>query len=267
MRLWRSATFRLSAALIFFSLVSASVLLGGAYLVIGARLRTEVRAATRAEIAGLAALEARDGWSALVREIEAAGPGAEDDPFVYRLEPVVGSAVGAELALGEPGPAGWRDALPPWGEEDEPYVAREHVFDEGRLIVAAEAERLNDALEFLAEEAPLGLALVLPVSLPGAIFVAAFALRRIDQIARTVKRVEGGALTERVPVRGFGDEYDRLAEAVNAMLDSLADLNEGLRQVSADIAHDLRSPLSRLRTHLQDLTRIIHQKRHSGWHR
>lgn len=253
MRPHRSATFRLAAAFLAFALLSAALLSGAAYLAAGAWFGAAVRASASDEVARLAAIEARGGWRALAEAVGAAGPGAEGEPFVYRLEPRGGPASGTPLLLGEARRGGWRDAWPPWGEEDEPYVARAAAFEGGVLVVAAEAERLHDAREFFAEEVPLGLALVLPVSLPGALAVAAFSLRRIERIARTVRRVEAGALSERAPVRAWGDEYDRLAAAVNAMLDGLENLNEGLRQVSADIAHDLRSPLARLRAHLHDL--------------
>ena len=73
------------------------------------------------------------------------------------------------------------------------------------------------------------------------------ALIRIDNISRAGRRIMGGDLNGRLPVTGAGDEFDRLSENLNAMLAKIASLNDGLRQVSDNIAHDLKTPLTRLR--------------------
>lgn len=78
-------------------------------------------------------------------------------------------------------------------------------------------------------------------------FVGRRALRRIDRVSEASRRIMGGDLTGRLPVTGSGDEFDRLSENLNSMLARIADLNEGLKQVSANIAHDLKTPLTRLR--------------------
>jgi len=73
------------------------------------------------------------------------------------------------------------------------------------------------------------------------------ALRRIDSISDAGRRIMGGDLARRLPVTGAGDEFDRLSENLNTMLTKIAGLNEGLKQVSDNIAHDLKTPLTRLR--------------------
>ena len=78
-------------------------------------------------------------------------------------------------------------------------------------------------------------------------FVGRRALKRIDSISDAGKRIMGGDLSGRLPVTGAGDEFDRLSENLNAMLTKIAGLNEGLKQVSDNIAHDLKTPLTRLR--------------------
>ncbi|MGD9915708.1 MAG: ATP-binding protein [Rhizobiaceae bacterium] len=78
-------------------------------------------------------------------------------------------------------------------------------------------------------------------------FVGRRALARIDRVSQASRRIMGGDLSGRLPVTGVGDEFDRLAENLNAMLARIADLNEGLKQVSDNIAHDLKTPLTRLR--------------------
>ncbi|MET3520541.1 MULTISPECIES: sensor histidine kinase [Mesorhizobium] len=78
-------------------------------------------------------------------------------------------------------------------------------------------------------------------------FVGRAALKRIDSVSEASRRIMGGDLTGRLPVTGAGDEFDRLSENLNAMLARIAKLNEGLKQVSDNIAHDLKTPLTRLR--------------------
>jgi len=78
-------------------------------------------------------------------------------------------------------------------------------------------------------------------------FVGRRALKRIDDVSEASLRIMGGDLSGRLPVSGSGDEFDRLSENLNAMLARIADLNEGLKQVSDNIAHDLKTPLTRLR--------------------
>ncbi|MGP2491781.1 ATP-binding protein [Mesorhizobium sp. PUT5] len=78
-------------------------------------------------------------------------------------------------------------------------------------------------------------------------FVGHAALKRLDGMSEASRRIMGGDLTGRLPVSGAGDEFDRLSESLNAMLARIATLNEGLKQVSDNIAHDLKTPLTRLR--------------------
>jgi len=78
-------------------------------------------------------------------------------------------------------------------------------------------------------------------------FVGRRALKRIDSVSEASARIMGGDLSGRLPVTGAGDEFDRLSENLNVMLARIANLNEGLKQVSDNIAHDLKTPLTRLR--------------------
>ena len=78
-------------------------------------------------------------------------------------------------------------------------------------------------------------------------FVGRRALKHIDGVSEASRRIMGGDLSGRLPVTGAGDEFDRLSENLNAMLTRIAHLNEGLKQVSDNIAHDLKTPLTRLR--------------------
>ncbi len=95
---------------------------------------------------------------------------------------------------------------------------------------------------------------------PGAIGIAVIGglllgvrfMRRIDAVAATCKGIIAGRLDERIPLMGREDEWDRLAGAINEMLNRISALLENLRQVSSDVAHDLRTPLTRMRNRLEE---------------
>jgi len=91
---------------------------------------------------------------------------------------------------------------------------------------------------------------LLLAALSGALVGRSF-VARMDAIARTCRAIMAGNLRDRIPLRGSQDELDRLAAIINAMLDRIAALMDNLRQVSSDVAHDLRTPLSHLRQRLE----------------
>ncbi|MEM9421511.1 MAG: HAMP domain-containing sensor histidine kinase [Pseudomonadota bacterium] len=76
-------------------------------------------------------------------------------------------------------------------------------------------------------------------------------LRRVDQIGQTVKAIRDGDLTKRIALDGSNDEFETLSDNINAMLDQIERLMTGMRQVSDNIAHDLRSPLTRIKARLE----------------
>src|SRR5260221_9753003 len=86
----------------------------------------------------------------------------------------------------------------------------------------------------------------------GGLLVGLRFMRRVDAIARTCQGIVAGRLDERIPVTGREDEWDRLAGAINEMLNRISALLENLRQVSSDVAHDLRTPLTRVRSRLEE---------------
>ncbi len=95
----------------------------------------------------------------------------------------------------------------------------------------------------------LGLAIVFGVG--GGLLMSRNFLRRIDTISATSKSIMAGDLTERMPVRGTNDEIDRLSGNLNNMLDQIERLMSGMREVSDNVAHDLRTPLTRLKARVE----------------
>jgi signal transduction histidine kinase len=91
----------------------------------------------------------------------------------------------------------------------------------------------------------------LTIAVAVGLFLGSRFMRRVDAIAQTCKSIIAGRLDERIPLLGRDDEWDRLAGAINDMLNRISALLENLRQVSSDVAHDLRSPLTRMRNRLE----------------
>ncbi len=110
--------------------------------------------------------------------------------------------------------------------------------------LAATRERILGAFTWIA----LGTCALAVVA---GLFLGRRFMGRVDAITQTCERIIAGHLDERIPLRGRGDEWDRLAQAINDMLDRISALMENLRQVSSDVAHDLRTPLTRLRNRLE----------------
>lgn len=86
----------------------------------------------------------------------------------------------------------------------------------------------------------------------GGIFFSLQFMRRIDAITLTCQAIIAGKFSDRIPLRGSGDELDSLSAAINDMLDRISTLLDNLRQVSSDVAHDLRTPLTHLRNRLEE---------------
>jgi signal transduction histidine kinase len=79
--------------------------------------------------------------------------------------------------------------------------------------------------------------------------------RRIGAMSETTRSIIATGLKDRIPLKGIGDEFDMLSADINVMLDRVEGLMEGIRQISSDIAHDLRTPLSRMRHRLESSLR------------
>ena len=103
-------------------------------------------------------------------------------------------------------------------------------------------DEVDDFRETLLAGAAWTVAATLLLAVGIGALMGRFVLRRIDAVTATAARIVAGDLDRRVPLSGSGDESDRLAAQINAMLDRIGELMAGLRQVTDDIAHDLRTP-------------------------
>lgn len=122
-----------------------------------------------------------------------------------------------------------------------------------RLVVAVETEPFDSYRATRTRIYLVGFGSIVLIVLGGGLAFSLLVGRRIRDLRRTVDAIIAGNVRHRVPVTGSADEFDRQADAFNRMLDRIGELMEGLRGVSNDIAHDLRTPLARLRAQLAEM--------------
>lgn len=131
------------------------------------------------------------------------------------------------------------------------FLGRSVELDEGFLLVARDIE---DKLQFqtlLLYAIALGSGLMLVFGIVGGFVMSRWMLTRIETINRATAQIMAGDLGRRIAVDGSGDEFDELATNLNAMLERIERLLAGMREVTDNIAHDLRTPLTRLRSRLE----------------
>jgi signal transduction histidine kinase len=130
---------------------------------------------------------------------------------------------------------------------------RSYQLDDYFLFVGRDI-RENIALQQLIVRALLwGLVIMSVLGLFGGILMSRRVLRHIEQINQTTREIMAGNLSRRIPTNGSADDFDQLATNLNSMLDEIARLMSGIRNVSNNVAHDLRTPLTRLRNQLETL--------------
>lgn len=124
--------------------------------------------------------------------------------------------------------------------------------DGGRLLVGRDVKQRLELRELVADAVLYGSGLAVLLAGIGGVLVRRLLQSRLAPVAATASAIGQGDLTHRVPLSGADDDFDRLAETLNAMLDRIGMLMDGVREVSNAIAHDLRTPLARLRGRLEE---------------
>jgi len=119
------------------------------------------------------------------------------------------------------------------------------------LFVGWNTHQLNEMEEFVADSFIGGLFVSVVVALAGGLVMSGRLMRKIESVSETSRNIIKGDFKQRVRIRDRGDELDHLALSINTMLDRIENLMDDLRQVTTDIAHDLRTPLTRLRNRLE----------------
>ena len=258
--IWRflhTNAFRIAA--VYFVLFAASVLalLVFFYFSTADFLEREIEATVDAEIRGL---QEQHDFQGLVEVIhERSAPGRADNMLYLLTDPLLNPLAGNLSQW----PREARQVRPGWflfpikvstrnGPETHNVLCSVFVLGNGdHLLVGRD---LRDATVFririLTTLAWSGL-IALGLGIAGGVIMTRNMLRRVEAVAKTTEQIIRGDFAQRVPLSGSGDEFDQLGSNLNVMLDQIERLMAGMRQVTDNIAHDLRTPLSRLRARLE----------------
>jgi signal transduction histidine kinase len=179
-----------------------------------------------------------------------------DDEAIFLLADVRGTVLAGNLdrwpaeAVSE---GEWYEA--PLIRAGQATVGRIYVRDlpdGGRLLVGRDVKQRLALRELVADAVLYGTGLAVFLAGFGGVLVRRLLQSRLVPVAETATAIGQGDLSHRVPLSGADDDFDRLAETLNAMLDRISVLMDGVREVSNAIAHDLRTPLARLRGRLEE---------------
>jgi signal transduction histidine kinase len=257
-KLIRTTAFRLTLVYLFlFALFAASLL--GYFAWNTRRLITEqITTTVNAENGEISEIFGRRGLRGLIVTIEnrALRPGSN----LYLVTAPTGQALAGNVGSLAPGvmaTSGWSETayrrLDEQDTADHRALVRVSELPGGfRLLIGRDLEERRRLFGIVAQAAQWSVLIVVVLGLGGGIFVARRVLRRIDAMTGTTQRIMAGDLSGRLPVGRSGDELDRLAENLNAMLERIEALMEGLKEVSDNIAHDLKTPLTRLRNRAEE---------------
>jgi signal transduction histidine kinase len=260
-KLLKATAFRLTLFyLVIFALFAAFLL--GYFAFNTRRLITEqITSTIDAEIQGLAEQYNQGGIRRLVYVIEVRSrrPGSS----LYIVTTPSGEGLAGNVAALGPGildKPGWIETA--YRRLEEPAaaehnaLARVYQLPGGfRLLVGRDLEERERLFEIIATAGRWSLALVVVLGIAGGVFVSRRVLNRIDAMTHTSETIMTGDLTGRLPVGGSGDELDRLALNLNAMLERIEALMHGLKEVTDNVAHDLKTPLTRLRNRCEEALR------------
>jgi len=259
--LLRTTAFRLAGLYLLVFILFAVFVLG--YLDWSTRrlLDAQITETIETEIGNLADQYRQAGMRRLITVMERRG--RQGNVFIYLLvdekgDSVTGNAL-LRLPLLQQSP-GWIEAEYNWPDESDEIerLAKIRIFvlpSGHRLFVGRDLEERERMKEVIARARGSTFLMVFLLGGFGAWFITRRVLTRIDAIAQSSGEILAGNKAERLPVSPVNDEFDRLARHINTLLDRTDALMAGLQDLSDNVAHDLRTPLTRLRNSIEDALR------------
>ncbi|MEA1050828.1 ATP-binding protein [Lamprobacter modestohalophilus] len=255
-----SSTFRLALLYMLLVGVSVAILLGFIYWSTAGYMARQTDATIGAEIQGLAEQYRRRGLAGLSTVIAERIARDPQGASIYLLTAPSGNPIIGNLDSWPqvaPDAGGWvrfraRQSL----AEDVTieHETRAKVFrlrGDLRLLVGRDVRELTAIRQLILDAMTWGLAITVGLALLGGWLMGAGIVRRLDVVNQVSREIMQGNLSRRVPSAGTGDDFDQLADNLNRMLERIEALMLSIRQVSDNIAHDLRTPLTRLRNRLE----------------
>jgi len=255
--LLRATTFRLALSYLGIFTVSAMALLALVSWSTSVFIEWQVQETVEAEATGLSEQYRERGIQGVAEIIGSRSSQDIERRAVYLLMAPDGNRIAGNL-FGWPDEkgddAGWtRFVIERIGDGSfaTEVLARTYVLPQDyKLLVGRsmhDAKRVKSAIN---RALGWGLALTVLLGIVGGYFTSRHMLTRVEAMSRTARRIVGGDMKSRMKLTGTRDEFDQLATSFNEMMDEIERLVEGIRTVTDNIAHDLRTPLNRLRSRI-----------------
>lgn len=258
--LWRTTSGLVGIVAVAFALATLAIGLA-AYEVTHEALEQQLDHRIATETAGLLAEAHSSGLPALAAAIGRREAARSTSSLEYLLVDEAGERLAGSLDAPVPGKQGFEEFLH-YRRQGQGYLGEDAIAQAlttavpgGTLVIAADRSDLDEIDRTLAALFASSLAAMLILGLAAAVLIGWITRRRLSRIDATAQAIIGGDLARRIPRDNSGSEFDRLAGTLNRMLDRIESLMENLRQVSSDVAHDLRTPLTRLCNKLDEAAR------------
>ncbi|MBT8127543.1 MAG: HAMP domain-containing histidine kinase [Gammaproteobacteria bacterium] len=256
----RSSAFRLSLVYMMLFAGSVLLLLGFLYWATVGYMARQTDATIEAEITGLAEQYREGGLSNLVAILQDRIERDPDSSSVYLLASRTLSPLAGNIDAWpdvETGSDGWltfafRDTRAGgrvFQARAQPFLLQGGL----HLLVGRDTRELKATQRLIIRALVWGTVLTLALAMIGSIIMSRSMLKRIERINQASREIMAGDLQRRIETTGSNDEFDQLAISLNAMLDEIEQLMSGIRHVTDNVAHDLRTPLTRLRNRLEQL--------------
>jgi signal transduction histidine kinase len=260
MRAFGRSTFGL-AAIVSLAMTLGTIGIGAvAYEVTHEALEEQLDHRTATETRALLAEPGADRIAAIATAIHRRERTSGEHDLDYALIDRHGRRLAGSLAGQVPSQSGFAEFLP-YHDGSVGQSLTTQLPGGARLVVSANRAALDETDRHLLLLFTAAFGAMLLIGLGGAWTLGAVTRARLRGMDRAAIAIIGGDLGRRMPVDGSGSEFDRLARTLNRMLDRIAALMVNLRQVSSDVAHDLRTPLTRLRNRLDEAADMANHDR------
>jgi signal transduction histidine kinase len=260
-KLFRTTAFKLSLTYLVLFSFGAWMVLGSVGWRVKEVLDEQISHTVEAEIQGLAEQYSEGGIRQLALAVQhrVQAPGSSIYLVTtYTGDVIAGNITGSSMLPAESGELIETTYQRSGGLDDSTHLALARLFllpGGFRLVVGHDIEDHDVLRKILRHGLGASLFWLVLVGTMGGLFVAHRLIERVDIMSASARRIMAGDLDQRLSVTGAGDELDRLAENFNAMLSRISELMTGLREVSDNIAHDLKTPLTRLRNRADEVAR------------
>lgn len=251
-----SSTFRLAVGYFAIFCVSALALLSFVYVAAVDFMERQTEETIEAELTGLREQYRDLGLLGLERIIAQRAAAELDMGSLYVLVDKQGALIAGNLRAWPTNVETVSNRIrftltPIEGSAPRRFLGRSVELDNGYLLVARDIEDKLRTQTLLVNAIGLGTGLMLVFGVLGGFVMSRWMLTRIEVINRATAQIMAGDLGRRIAINGSGDEFDELATNLNEMLERIERLLAGMREVTDNIAHDLRTPLNRLRSRLE----------------